>query len=151
MTMLIKVASVVRTLIGERQYRFLKKVTIYFFVKEVRKIIIKNTVNPSKRTVVIYRVGPGYSENLGDIRNRLLDKGYNAPIIAGHSPDEAAEIFRALRKKLQVDACICLGAIENMPKDTKIIHFVHDIHDSAISNLDKVLRILPNMPKKIKR
>lgn len=110
---------------------------------EVQKERIRETIDPNKKTIAIYLVGSGYSENLGNIADKLRSKGYNVPTLVGTSPAEVAEVYGAIRKDACVDACICLGAIENMPTDTKIIYFVHDIHDSAISYMNKVLRITP--------
>ncbi len=110
---------------------------------EVQKERFRETIDPNKKTIAIYLVGSGYSENLGNIADKLRSKGYNVPTLVGTSPAEVAEVYGELRKDVCVDACICLGAIENMPTDTKIIYFVHDIHDSAITYVDKVLRITP--------
>jgi len=112
-------------------------------LEEVQRIRIKSDIVPGRRTIAIYMVGSGYSENLGDIPEKLRGRGYNVPVLAGTTPEEMAKLYKDISKDITIDACICLGVIDDMPVDTKIIYFVHDIHDSAISYVDKVLRIMP--------
>ncbi|MFC1921518.1 hypothetical protein ACFLYQ_07330 [Chloroflexota bacterium] len=107
------------------------------------KNYIQNDFKPGKKTVAIYLVGLGYTENLGTIPYDLFRKGYNVLGLVGSTPEQVSELYYEARKEVEIDACICVGLIEGMPEDTAIIYFVHDIHDSALTNMQKIYRLLP--------
>ena len=107
------------------------------------KDYIQNGVDPKKKTVAIYLVGPGYLENLGTIPLRLQKKGYNVVGLCGSTPKQVAKLYREVREKTKIEACFCVGLIDGMPTDTKIIYFVHDIYDSPLTEMEKIHRLLP--------
>lgn len=130
----------------------------------VRKAVLKPTavqrakliasVDPRKKTVAFCYPYSAYRDNLGDIVNKLRRRGYNvlelheSSILASVPQFDGNEglvpvaggLWGLIAEIVKIDAYVCLAPDDNIPKDGRIIMFVHDIHDSAVGNMSRVLK-----------
>jgi len=108
---------------------------------EIQKERIRKSIDPNKKTVAICFTTQGYREHVGNIADKLQSKSYNVIILLGGSNADEKEqqnMFYIPNSMLNsIDFVNVFISPQIKPFDFltfkgKVVHFFHDIHDSAL-------------------
>jgi len=104
---------------------------------------IVNTLDPTKKTVAICFSTRAYKGNVGNIPDKLRQKGYNVVTLIGTVSEtgkgERENGFLVPGTGLDgidfADLYICVSVLDSPPRNGKLIYFLHDVQDSAVGSL----------------
>jgi len=119
-------------------------------LSRLQKERIERSLDPHQKTVVIFFPTGAYREHLGDIPERLKEKGYNVIIfiatICNDQYEKRDHVFYGGHDMVGqmdfVDVFICPSLTYGLPEKAKKVLFVHDIHDTPVGDEDEFLKIM---------
>jgi len=119
---------------------------------EIQKERIRKSIDPNKKTVAICFTTHGYREHVGNVADKLRIKGYNVIILLGGSNAnkkwQQQKTFYIPNNMLNsidfVNVFISpqIKPFDHLTFKGKVVHFFHDIHDSALPDIENHYRLI---------
>ncbi|MDI6735134.1 MAG: hypothetical protein QME42_02910 [bacterium] len=123
-----------------------------FKLVELQKEKIREFIDRSKKTIAICFPTQGYRAHVGNIINKLRNRGYNVFTLLGevcnYDCEQKKDVFYIPNNMLSnmdfIDVFIStqVGPFDHIKVKGKVVHFFHDIHDSPLPDIEYHYKIV---------